>query len=269
VKQAVKGLLRPLGLLGVARGLRDRLRASRAWRRNARFMAEAGGLDGLPVPPAHLILLVTGTADLEWYVEGGRRAAVSLKSLLERNRVDPARLRAILDFGCGCGRVTRHWRGLPAEVFGADYNRHLVDWCKKNLAFARFAPNDLKPPLPHPDGRFDFVYALSVFTHLPEALQRAWMEDLARVIQPGGHLAVSLHGKRYLGDLNESERRAFESGRLVVRQADSPGSNVCGAYHPPDYVKHTLVAGLFDVVDFAPEGATGNPHQDLYLLRRR
>lgn len=269
MRQAVKGLLRPLGLLGVARGLRDRLRASRAWRRNARFMAKAGGLDGLPVPPAHLILLVTGTADLEWYVEGGRRAAVSLKSLLERSGVDLARLRAILDFGCGCGRVTRHWRGLPAEVFGCDYNRHLVDWCRRNLAFARFAPNELRPPLPHPDGRFDFVYALSVFTHLPEALQRPWMEEMARVIQPGGHLAVSLHGRRYARELTDEERRAFDAAQLVVRQGDSPGSNVCGAYHPEDYVRRTLAAGLFDVADFVPEGALGNPHQDLYLLRRR
>ena len=177
-------------------------------------------------------------------------------------------IRDSLDFGCGCGRVTRHWRGLPAEVFGSDYNRHLVDWCKRNLAFARFGSNDLKPPLPHPDGRFDFVYALSVFTHLPEALQRAWMEELARVIQAGGHLAVSLHGTRYLDDMTADERRAFEAGRLAVR-ADSPGSNACAAFHPHDYVKQTLVADLFDVVAFVPEGALGNPHQDLYLLRRR
>jgi hypothetical protein len=33
-------------------------------------------------------------------------------------------------------------------------------------------------------------------------------------------------------------------------------------------VRRTLAAGL-EVVDFVPEGALGNPRQDVYLLRKR
>ena len=42
---------------------------------------------------------------------------------------------------------------------------------------------------------------------------------------------------------------------------------MCGAYHPEIYVRERLARG-FQVVEFVPEGAAGNPYQDAYLLRR-
>ena len=73
---------------------------------------------------------------------------------------------SILDFGCGCGRVVRWWRDLPAEIHGSDFNPTLVRWCRENLPFGVFEVNRPEPPLPYPDDSFDLVYALSVLTHL-------------------------------------------------------------------------------------------------------
>jgi SAM-dependent methyltransferase len=253
-------------LLPAARRVRDGLRAAGAVRRNAR-LRRAGAPDGLPIPPTRLILLVTASPDVGWYLESGRHAAASIRSSLARNGVDVTRLRSILDFGCGCGRVVRHWRGLPGEVSGCDLNPRLVAWCRRRLGFARFESNRLTPPLAYRDGQFDLVYALSVFTHLPAELQRPWIQELARVVAPGGHLLITTHGARYLPELTPAERHEFEAGHLVVRREDSAGSNLCGAYHPTAYVESTLARG-FQVVEFLPEGAAGNPHQDLYLLRK-
>jgi hypothetical protein len=93
------------------------------------------------------------------------------------------------------------------------------------------------------------------------------MAEMRRVLAPGGWLLITTHGDSYAGDLAPGERAAFAAGRLVVRESGEAGSNVCGAYHPPAWVRSTLSAG-FEVVDFRPEGAAGNPHQDLWLLRR-
>lgn len=52
-----------------------------------------------------------------------------------------------------------------------------------------------------------------------------------------------------------------------MRCGDAPGSNACGAYHPERYVAEVL-APPFSVAAFRPEGAEGNPRQDLWVLRR-
>src|SRR5947208_3227397 len=78
-------------------------------------------------------------------------------------------LDALLDFGCGCGRVTRNWAHLDGPaVAGSDHDEAAVQWCRRSLPFARFEVNGLGPPLAFADERFELVYGLSGFTHLTE-----------------------------------------------------------------------------------------------------
>jgi SAM-dependent methyltransferase len=264
VKAAVLDLLRRLGLLRPAYRAYETLNALRAAGRPA-----PAAQDGLPVPPPRLIVRVAGTADLGWFLESGRLAAESIQAALGRHGRPMEEVGSLLDFGCGCGRVIRRWVGLGhTDVHGADANERAVAWCRANLPFARVVSNGLAPPLAYGDESFDVVYALSVFTHLPEDLQLAWMRELERLLRPGGFLLVTTHGERYRERLSHDEREAFDAGRLVVRWPEGAGTNLCSAFHPASYVKERLAAGL-DVVEAVPEGATGNPYQDLYLLRRR
>jgi SAM-dependent methyltransferase len=235
---------------------------------NLKFRS-GGAPDGLPIPPAHMRFLVAGSTDIQWFLNGGGLGAQAVQEVLAQRKVRLGTSQAILDFGCGCGRVTRYWRGATeARVCGTDYNASLIDWSRLNLPFAEFQVNELAPPLRYADNAFDLVYALSVFTHLTEHLQMAWIGELTRVLRPHGLLVFSTHGERYLHRLNESERRRFAAGQLVVRDdVSSPGSNSCSAYHPMTYVRDHL-AGQLEVIDFKPEGARGNPHQDLYVLRK-
>ena len=224
--------------------------------------------DGLPVPPPRLIMRVAGTPDARWFLESGRAAAGVIRGALERAGRPIEELDAILDFGCGCGRVTRRWSGLDGGgVHGSDRNTTAIAWCRANLGFARFETNALGPPLLHADATFDLVYALSVFTHLTEDLGLAWMSELARVLRPGGYLLLTTHGARYRDRLTPEERARFDAGDLVVRRPEAVGSNLCAAFHPRAYVQERL-AGPLEPVEFVPEGATGNPYQDLHLLRK-
>ena len=263
MKAAALQLLRRLGLLRPAYRAYEALGALRATGGRA-----PAAEDGLPVPPPRLIVRVAGTADVGWFLESGRLAAESVQQSLARHGRRMEELAALLDFGCGCGRVTRHWVGLDGTaVHGADANEHAISWCRANLSFARFASNGLAPPLDHGDESFDLVYALSVFTHLPEDLQHAWVRELTRLLRPGGFLLLTTHGERYRGRLAPPEQAIFDAGGLVVRWPEGAGTNLCSAFHPSSYVKERLAAGL-EVAEFVPEGAKGNPHQDLYLLRK-
>ena len=125
----------------------------------------------------------------------------------------------------------------------------------------------MSPPLPYPDGRFDLVYGLSVFTHFPAELQAPWIDELWRVLGPGGHLLLSFHGDAYREALSPSEQASFAAGNLVVKPGP-PGSNRCAAYHPQPYLEG-LVRDRFEIVESLAEGALGNPRQDLVLMRKR
>ncbi|MDX6513303.1 MAG: hypothetical protein QOE36_2807, partial [Gaiellaceae bacterium] len=185
-----------------------------------------------------------------------------------RQGLSPEELRSLLDFGCGCGRVTRRWVDLHGpEICGSDRDERAIEWCRTNLPFARFERNGLEPPLAFDDARFDLVYALSVFTHLTADLQHRWIVELGRVIRPAGLLLLTTHGESYADGLHADERRRFEGGELVVRWEEVAGTNLCGAYHPERWVRERLARG-FEVIDFEPQGARGNPRQDLYVLRR-
>ncbi len=220
----------------------------------------------LPLPPEVLRLMVAGTDDALWFVEAGRLAAESLTALLEKHGVSLESAR-VLDFGCGCGRVLRHLRHLPAELHGCDSNPVAVEWCAEHLPFARFTVNALESPLDYDAETFDVIYALSVFTHLPARLQSHWVDELRRVLKPGGTLVLSLHGDATVRHLTRAERADYRAGRMVVRGGDLAGTNHCAAFHPPAFVRGAF-AGGFEVLELAPEGATGNPPQDAWVLRK-
>jgi SAM-dependent methyltransferase len=221
--------------------------------------------DGLPLPPARLRVRVSGTADPRWFLESGRRDAALIREAARATGTAIDELGRILDFGCGCGRVTRHWNGLAAtEVHGSDYGAALVDWCRRNLTFARFETNDLAPPTAYEDGRFDLVYAVSVFTHLPDELARAWIAELRRICAPSGLVILTTHGDRYLDRLTARERARYGRGEPVVRRPRGAGSNLCSAHHPRAYVEGELADGL-SALRFRP-GDDVMP-QDLFVFR--
>jgi SAM-dependent methyltransferase len=224
--------------------------------------ARAHPVDGPPLPPRRLMVRVAGTADGDWFLRSGRAAYDAIAANVPLSEVE-----SVLDFGCGCGRVLRYWSGHMATVAGSDRDAGAVDWCRDNLTFAQVERNGLAPPLSYADESFDLVYALSVFTHLTAELQTAWRDELRRVLRPGGRLLVTTHGNAYLPRLDGDERARFERGELVVRWGDLPGSNLCSAYHPEQYVRTSLAHG-FELTTIEPEGARGNPTQDLIVLRR-
>jgi len=247
-------MLEGAGLIGPAFRTYERLVALRPGR--------GAVADGTPLPPRRLMVRVAGTADADWFVRSGRAAYDAIAA-----RVPLGGLDSVLDFGCGCGRVTRYWSAFAGDVAGSDLDGPAVAWCRTSLPFARFEQNRLEPPLAFGSESFDLVYALSVFTHLTAELQLAWRDELRRVLRPGGFLLVTTHGRSYLPKLDEEERGRFARGELVVRWGDVAGSNLCSAYHPEAYLRERFAHG-FALVELEPEGAKGNPTQDLVVLRK-
>jgi SAM-dependent methyltransferase len=241
-----------VGVLGTLHSVRMRWRDARAT-----------SAEGNDLPPPRLRSLVGGTPDGAWFIAVGRASADALRAAAIDKGFDlddPSI--AVLDFGCGCGRTSRHW-GRPID--GTDIHRELVAWCQEHLP-GSYTVNDPEPPTPYSDSSFDVVYAVSVFTHLTVDRQRSWLAEFARIIRPGGLLLLTTHGDRAVAEneaLREDEVRDYNRGRIVVCYPRQEGSNVCVAYHPAGSLEH--LTDDFDV-DRLPEALGGH---DIQALARR
>jgi SAM-dependent methyltransferase len=104
----------------------------------------------------------------------------------------------VLDFGCGAGRTLRHFLDAAevAEIWGADIDTASIQWLQGALCpplhAVRCGP---EPPLPV-DGRFDLIWAISVFTHLTDT-SLPWLLELHRRLAPGGLLVATYMGHRH------------------------------------------------------------------------
>ncbi len=103
----------------------------------------------------------------------------------------------MLDWGCGCGRLTtpllQHHTAI--EVHGCDIDEEAIVWCRKHLPGAHFQVIAPHPPTSYPTGWFDVVIASSVFTHLSQSMQAEWLLELKRIVRPGGIVVASVHGR--------------------------------------------------------------------------
>jgi SAM-dependent methyltransferase len=230
---------------------------------------EPKAADGLPLPPARLRVQVGPLhADPEFFLASGKHNADLVRELLDEQDSPLESVGAFLDWGCGCGRVLRHWHELDqARVHGCDIDPRMIAWCAENLPFAQVRPNTLAPQLPYEDSTFGLVYAFSVMTHLSEELQHTWLKELDRVLRPGGYIMFSTLGEYYASRdrLSEPEQEAFANGDLVVLYERSAGTSLCSAYHPPEYVRRTL-AGELEHVAFRATADDGQ--HDIHLLRK-
>jgi cyclopropane fatty-acyl-phospholipid synthase-like methyltransferase len=215
-----------------------------------------------------MVYLVTNTYHHKWFYETGVIGSQCIRNILKKNNFEINKFESILDFGCGCGRLMRHWESLQAPKFyGTDYNHALVKWCKDNLPFAEFAVNGLESKLIYEAEKFDFIYAISVSTHLTEGTGFLWMKELDRVLKPGGVMYLTFMGTTRAPYLPQELRERFEAGQLVVTDEEHKGTNICAAYHPERYVRDTLAKG-FRILDFVPGGAK-DANQDVFLLQKK
>ena len=114
----------------------------------------------------------------------------------------------VLDAGCGGGRYSRIAAQAGAHVIGVDHTRAVekASVLCEGLSNARFIQADLKH-LPLATASFDFVFSIGVMHH--DADTRAVFEPVARMVRPGGRLAVWLYRRNqwWQERLNSAIRR--------------------------------------------------------------
>jgi SAM-dependent methyltransferase len=232
---------------------------------------------GLPVPPAPLRRKVIGNDGANHYMVSGLKAVSDFFTAYRRHR-DVNALRAVLDWGCGCGRVSQLIGKYHKNValYGFDIDAEAVAWCQANLP-GRFTVVPPDPPIPHARPLFDAVLGYSVMSHLDRARQRSWLAELARVTAPGGLVLLSVHGAfaARTCNLDPATRASIEqdlasdgiSDRVFDAALDgvAPAAYYRGVFQTEAYTRATWSREL-RVIEYIERGMGG--FQDLVVLER-
>ena len=160
-----------------------------------------------PFPPDRL-REITAEPELPLFLWTGLIDTQLVMRLFDEHRSDPRQEPVrVLDFGCGCGRMTRHLAMRPEKwrVYGCEVNPEHVAWCQRHLPNVQTSRVPEAPPTGYADAQFDLIFCFSVFTHLPEVRAGQWLHEFARILAPDGIFIMTTHGVPALQTIRRSQ----------------------------------------------------------------
>ena len=241
IRQLVPGPMRA----GLRRAVADAPYRRQDFLADLRERFEGG--PGLPLPPAALRHRVGPNSSRAEFLHVGALCADDLLKVYAQLGRPPAKDLRWLDFGCGCGRVARHLVGPGAQgrlggralaYTGVDVDRRQIAWAAGHLPGC-FAVIPGAPPTALAPEAFDVIFTISVFTHLDEGPQVAWLGELTRLLRPGGLLLATTHAPeiaRSSPGVTAAELARLEQEGFLFRPSVGP-FNEQSAFHSAAYLQ--------------------------------
>jgi 2-polyprenyl-3-methyl-5-hydroxy-6-metoxy-1,4-benzoquinol methylase len=202
------------------------------------------------------------------YIADGWRTLCELQRVLDRVGKNLYRCPSFLEFACGHGRFTRHLANAlaPGTLTVSDVVPGCVEFLRQRWAVKGFDSSFDPDALRAPD-RYDVVFVLSLFSHLPESTWQAWLRTLYGAVAPGGVLVLTTHGElaaRKSGvDLGARGFAFFAASESQTLEAHAYGT----AFAAADYVGKAIALST------APAAVLHLPaafwsYQDAWILVR-
>jgi SAM-dependent methyltransferase len=136
---------------------------------------------------------------------------------------------AVLDIGCGVGRLTRVLAARAARVHGLDISAEMIERARAHhgsLSNIEWVLGDGTSLAPLDDGSFDACISHVVFQHIPDPrITLGYVTEIGRVLRPGGWAAFQVSN-----DASVHARRGARSRLASV--AEALGRAPSGQDHP-------------------------------------
>lgn len=185
-----------------------------------------------PFPKPDLMKLVSGmTSEME-FARSGARIYACLTHVLRKHGHSWGDFSRILDFACGCGRVSRLLlkHAHQCEIVGSDINGEHISWLDNTLGFGKFFKNGSIPPTPFESEHFDLVFCVSLFSHLNEPAQMLWLEEVRRITKKNGTVVLTTHGQRALDVLSVRPDTRSSIGLSELQLSEARDKMISGSF---------------------------------------
>jgi SAM-dependent methyltransferase len=226
-----------------------------------------------PLPPAKLTQRAIWT-DPRTFDKWGYALKRKFDAALAAYLPGPHGNHRILDWGCGAGRMAKYLTEEWAYT-GIDIDKEAIAWCAANIPGGEFRLQSLEPHTEFSSNSFDAAIGISIFTHLREEDQLAWLGELSRVVRPTGVVAVSVNcGTSLHNSVNaidvagvlKSKGFCDSGAEMTLKGVTADDTYYRNIYHTHDYIR-CIWAHDFEILDILP-GFVGNM-QDMVFLRPR
>jgi len=180
-----------------------------------------------------------------------------------------ARDAAILDYGCGRGRLCGELSASGfGNLFGVDYSTEMIAAARQTWPSLNFAVVD-GSAVPLATASVDAALLFAVLTCIPsDAAQRALIAEIVRVLKPGGLLVVSDY------PLQTDARNVTRYGASAAEFARYGTFRLVDGgvvrHHAREWFRELLVDfSIDDEIDVQATTMNGNPTQIVQIWVRR
>jgi Methyltransferase domain len=205
------------------------------------------------------------------YFTGGQDCAQRFAALCREHLHSAPK--TVLEFASGYGRVARHAKHVLPETSWtcSDVHRRAVEFNGDRLGLNSFI-SPSRPEAWTAERRFDVVFALSFFSHMPDATFAPWLERLFTTVELGGILVFTTHGAITLRNMKAAglDANFNENGFYWNPQSDQ--RDIASTDYGTSAVTLTYVQRALQSLPQAElirfQQAFWWSHQDLYVVRK-
>jgi len=281
IKKEIKAQLMAMGFLNCISEMNET--------KKEMYVFKQKDLSDTEVVPSQHIMQYKSSA--ESHLKSGMNDYKTIMSILNNNGFDFTQDVKVYDFGCADCRVLRHFisDSTNTNLWGSDIQVEQIKFGIENFAKLNLFANNIEPPLPIKDNFFDFVYALSIFTHLTD-YHTAWIAELGRIVKPEGYMYLTFLDENFAAHFMEQVKNGkvthnTSAGASLLRIFDDVKlfnhiytfdfdflstnyyqGNQGQVFMHSDYIKR-ITAPFFDIVEVIPR-AYGNI-QTGYLFKHK
>ncbi len=192
----------------------------------------------IPFPDSAEMTTVGGETDLRKFLSIGRNCFDAITSKIGMLSDGALNKLSILDFGIGCARTARHFYRYQEQydIHGCDVDAAAIKYLKESAPFISSSVSPNLPPLNYSASLFDYIYSVSVFSHLNEVAYKLWIDELLRCTKTGGYVLFSIHGNHALNILLKNDNPEYISINRDIFYSNIDNFHKSGIMWVPQWV---------------------------------